>query len=101
MTIPAEQDSNHPQTKSFLFLFPEPNVAPSSDNGIGRLFKDRWEEKVKESPLTFVGVYAKSPAFDHGQAETAGNDYTCRVYANFIEKDNDTEGISIFLGSIP
>jgi DNA-directed RNA polymerase beta' subunit len=101
MTISTEQDSNHPQTRSFLFLFPEPNLLPNSDSGLGRQIKDAWDEKFKESQLTFIGLSAESPGFDHKQAEIGGNDYNCNIYAHLVEPSRNQNKSDIFLGSIP
>jgi len=101
MTMESTQDDDHPQTASFHVLFPKPNLQAASNSGLGAAFKDVLNEKFKEMPLTFIGLSAKAPNFDHRQAESGGNDYACTIYAHFNKADETADDISIVLGSIP
>ena len=101
MTEKSNQNGDHPQYASFHFLFPKPALQVPSNSALETSFKDLWDEKCKEIPLTFIGLSARSPNFDHSQAEICGNDYTCRIYARFRKTDGTAGDLGIFLGSIP
>ena len=79
MNKESNQDGDHPQTTSFHFLFPKPALQTPSNCGLEAHFKDVWNEKFNEISLTFVGLSAKPPNFDHRQAEIGGNDYACTI----------------------
>jgi hypothetical protein len=101
MTMESTQDDNHPQTASFHVLFPKPNLQAASSSGLGVIFKDVWNEKFKKMPLTFIGLSAKSPNFNHRQAESGGNDYACAICAHFGRTDEATNDLRMVLGHIP
>ena len=101
MTKESIQNGDHPQFASFHFLFPKPTLQAPSNSALETFFKDLWDEKFKEIPLTFIGLSARSPNFDHQQAEICGNDYACRIYAHFKKNDKTGDDVRIRLGSIP
>ena len=97
----SNQDGEHPQTTSFHFLFPKPDLQTPSNCGLEAHFKDVWNEKFNEISITFVGLSAKTPNFDHRQAEIGGNDYACTIFAHFNQANEADDDNCITLGSIP
>ena len=91
----------HPQTASFLLFFPKPESDVSADCGLSKQLDASWKEHFKEPPLSFVGLTAKSPDYDHSQAEMSGNDYACGLYAHFKSPDLDSDGLKLLLGHLP
>ena len=95
------KDLVHPQTNSFLLLFPEPGSDISAKCGLSEMFDEFWRNNFNETPISFIGLSAKSPAYDHNQAQIAGNDYACRLYAHFKTSDQTTGDLKVLLGNIP
>ena len=73
----------HPQTASFLLLFPMAESGISDKCFLSNIIRELWEKHYKESALSFMGLSAKSPVFNHNQAEISGNDYACRLFCSF------------------
>ena len=94
-------DLHHPQTGSFLSLFPEPDSAAYIKCGLAEQIDAVWNSHSGNIALSFLGVSSKSPSYDHDQAEIAGNDYACELYAHFNASDQRKSDLSIFLGHIP
>ena len=101
MTKESTQNGNHPQSASFHFLFPKPTGQVPSNSALENSFKAVWIEECKEIPFSFIGLSARSPNFDHQQAEICGNDYACRIYAHFKKTDETGDDVRICLESIP
>ena len=95
------KDYVHPQTGSFSLLFPEPGFDISTKCGLSELFSVLWHDHFNESPISFIGLSAKAPGYDHNQAKTAGNDYFWRLYAHFKTSDQATDDFTVLLGNIP
>jgi DNA-directed RNA polymerase beta' subunit len=91
----------HPQTASFLLLFPKPESDVSNDCVISKQIDSLWKEHFKDLPLTFVGMKAKSIDYDHYRAEMSGDDYACKLYAYFKTHDPGSDAFEILLGNLP
>ena len=76
MTEKSKLGDAHPQTASFHFLFPKPTLQTPSNCLLEAHFQDLWNQKFSEMAVTFFGLSAKPPNFDHRQAELGGNDYS-------------------------
>jgi len=91
----------HPQTISFLSLFPKQESDISVKCGLSKQFEELWKDNFKEASLSYIGLTAKSPDYDYYQAETGGNDYVCKLYAHFKTSAQATIDLSFLLGNIP
>ena len=91
----------HPQSASFQLLFPTPDSDISDTSLFAKQFRELWEDRFKESALSFIGLTAKSPDYDHRQAELSGNDYECTLHAHFKKQGQDSTDFKISLGSPP
>ena len=91
----------HPQNASFQLLFPKPDADISDATLFSRQFRELWGDRFKESALSFIGLTAKSPDYDHRQAELSGNDYACTLHAHFKKQGQDSTELKISLGRPP
>ena len=95
------KDHVHPQANSFSLLFPKPGSDISSKCGLSEMFSASCHNHFNESPISFIGLSAKAPAYDHNQAQIAGNDFSCRLYAHFKTSDQTIGDLKVLLGNIP
>lgn len=86
----------HPQTRSFLEVFPVPSNNPAIEGRLALLFDELWLKTREANPAlpSFTGLKASAPGFNHNEAEKFGNDYRCDITACF------DGNVSIFLGTI-
>jgi hypothetical protein len=87
---------NHPQTQSFLKLFPVPDLPSSMESRLAQYMRKIWNQKsghLSDIPA-FMGLFAVSPDYNYEAAARGKNDYACDLYAHF---DND---LFVLLGNI-
>ena len=91
-----QPSNSHPQTRSFLEVFPVPSHKLSIEGRLTLLFDELWRKTREANPNLpfFTGLKASAPDFDHSVAEKFGNDYKCDITACF------DGNVSIFLGTI-
>ena len=101
MTNEFPHEDVHPQTASFFSLLPKPNHQAPSTCALETYFRDIWDNFFNNIRISFIGLSAKKPDYDPLQAETGGNDYCCKLYANFKDTDGELVDIAIYLGALP
>jgi len=89
----------HPQTKSFLALFPTPASGPRPEGRLAshldRIWIDSCSRYSLAIPFKFTGLSAHRPRYDHKTAEMGGITYAYRLFAHF------GPNLIVPLGNIP